>query len=218
MANDIIPGAGKSFDIAMIVTFYLLSAYILFSYPPINFIAIITLFIIAVELVDFIVGVAHWAFDQYWSYGHKYMGNLIITFRGHHSNPEKMLAHGVIQSNNNAFPIAVLVLILTLLLVSNSNTAYFLLFVSFIGAYSATVHQWCHKNPQELNIIISELQRYGILISPKQHIKHHDGYQSHYCAITGHFNYILDYLKFWRLLEFVVKKLSGIKPYYQKFN
>ncbi len=213
MANDIIPGAGKKFDIAMTVVFWLLAVTLMWKTPRPDLGVLLILFILAVEAVDFAVGVVHWALDKYWDYDHQRLGGLVKTFRGHHVDPELMLKHGILKSNNNALPVGVVMALLMFTLESPNLIWFFIFFVVF-GAYSATIHQWAHRD--DLPAAIKKLQDWNVLISPKLHEKHHEGYWSHYCAITGHWNPILDKVNFWRRVEYVIYRLTNAVPYHRR--
>ncbi len=220
MSNDIIPGVGKNFDITVIVLYYMVACYIISGMliqgkvPSVLSIAVIAF--VAIELVDFAVGVVHWALDKYWSYDHKYFGGLVITFRGHHEDVNKLLSHGVIKSNNNAFPIALLIIFVISIMDVSSEWKVFWLLFTFFGAYSASIHRVAHIDNKDLNFIIAFLQRIGFLISKEEHEKHHNGYMSHYCAITGHFNFFLDGINFWRKLENFIEKYFNVIPYHKR--
>jgi hypothetical protein len=124
MANDIIPGAGKNFDIAVAVVFWLLTVILMWNTPSPDLAVLLLLFVLAVEAVDFAVGVVHWALDKYWDYDNKRLGALVETFRGHHVDPELMLHHGILKSNNNALPVGVAIA-LSLFYVDSPTVVWF---------------------------------------------------------------------------------------------
>lgn len=211
MANDIIPGLGKKFDATVVTIFWLLIIMLMINTQRLDFWLTIILFILATEAVDFIVGGVHWALDSYWDYESPRMGNLVKTFRGHHVDPNLMLKHGLLKTNNNAMIIA-LPLSIGLFYCDSIHFIWFSIFFLIVGAYSASVHQWAHR--EDLPSFIKKLQNWGVLISLNNHLKHHDGYSSHYCAITGHCNFITDRLGFWRGAEYVVEKITGATPHF----
>ena len=78
---------------------------------------------------------------------------------------------------------------------------------------SNIIHKWAHMRHCELPKIIILLQNIGILGSHSLHRLHHAGNSSQsYCVISSYLNPILDKIKLWRVLEYIIYKLTGIKP------
>ena len=64
----------------------------------------------------------------------------------------------------------------------------------------------------ETNIMVKFFQKTGILCSHEHHKLHHTQTNEKYCVISEYSNYILDNIYFWRILEFLIFSITGIKP------
>ncbi len=59
----------------------------------------------------------------------------------------------------------------------------------------------------------SWVQARGVVQTCRQHGRHHRGLRnSNYCTITTWVNPVVDGLRLWRLLEFCVYRIAGVKP------
>ncbi|MFN7369371.1 MAG: fatty acid desaturase CarF family protein [Burkholderiales bacterium] len=48
--------------------------------------------------------------------------------------------------------------------------------------------------------------------TPRHHSQHHRGHNdTHYCVLTNLLNPILDQAKFWRVLEYLIRQLTGMQ-------
>jgi hypothetical protein len=50
------------------------------------------------------------------------------------------------------------------------------------------------------------------LLNPDYHKIHHTDLVGQYCIISGFLNWPLDHFGFWRGLENIIEKLTGVKP------
>jgi hypothetical protein len=66
--------------------------------------------------------------------------------------------------------------------------------------------------PCELNPFILSIQNTGLLCSHEHHRIHHITSKEKYCVICEYNNYILDYINFWRFLEYIIYISTGVKP------
>lgn len=71
-------------------------------------------------------------------------------------------------------------------------------------------HKWAHQdNPPKM---VRFLQGTRIVLGPAHHGSHHiKPFKIHYCIVNGWLNSVLDKLKFFRGLEYALRKL-GIEP------
>ncbi len=211
--NDWFPQAGKKFDIAVLIIVWMLFGVLIYTTPLVSWWMLGLILFLAFEANDLVVGIVHWGLDKYIRYDHKVFGHLARTFREHHPRPEEIYSHGYLETNSNAYFFVMLLTIPTISLVHTPGARWFCLFFLIIGAQSATIHRWAHV-PQAPRVV-SLLQRWGVLLSPGHHINHHNGYMSHYCAISGHLNPFFDGLKIWRGIEYVIKKATKIAPFHE---
>lgn len=57
------------------------------------------------------------------------------------------------------------------------------------------------------------LQQWGVIVSQQDHAAHHRGaFDDHYCILSGHWNGVLDRVRFFRALEGVVYVMCGTEP------
>jgi ubiquitin-conjugating enzyme E2 variant len=83
---------------------------------------------------------------------------------------------------------------------------------AILGANANEFHKWEHRTRKENGRIISCLQDIKILQSAKHHALHHtDPKNSHYCTITNFLNPVLDGIRFWDRLEWLLAKTIGLK-------
>jgi hypothetical protein len=60
-------------------------------------------------------------------------------------------------------------------------------------------HKWAHqKNPP---LLAQKLQKMGLILTPDRHNKHHRDYRKSFCVTSGWLNFILDYTRFFLILE-----------------
>jgi ubiquitin-conjugating enzyme E2 variant len=83
--------------------------------------------------------------------------------------------------------------------------------VVILGANANQIHKWPHRTPAENEAFISLLQRIRLIQTPRHHGHHHTNPKnSHYCVLTNLLNPILDGIKLWDTLEWVISSLSGV--------
>jgi hypothetical protein len=158
-------------------------------------------------LSDFISGFVHWAADSYGSNTMPVFGGFVRTFREHHTDQLDITRHDAIETNGDVFVFSSPVHFL-LLFVVHSHWALALLFGVFLGSYSnSQIHKWAHEaSPPRW---VRALQRTRFFLSPEHHARHHAGtHESNYCITTGWMNALVDYTRFFRVLEFVLGKVG----------
>jgi ubiquitin-conjugating enzyme E2 variant len=76
---------------------------------------------------------------------------------------------------------------------------------AIIAANANEFHKWAHRSRKENGRVISFLQDIKILQTAKHHALHHtDPKNSHYCTTTNLLNPILDTIRFWDGLEWLL--------------
>lgn len=95
-------------------------------------------------------------------------------------------------------------------------TYHFILFSAVTALVASTnnqVHKWAHMRKSQLPFWVKWLQGAHILLPIKHHHIHHQPpHVVKYCIITGWANYPLDFVDFWRKLEWIIEALTGAKP------
>jgi ubiquitin-conjugating enzyme E2 variant len=73
------------------------------------------------------------------------------------------------------------------------------------------IHKWSHRTRKENGRLISALQDWHILQTPRHHGLHHaDPKNTYYCPIFNFVNPVLERIAFWSRLEAVIERLTGV--------
>ena len=81
-----------------------------------------------------------------------------------------------------------------------------------LAAITNLVHRWAHQSPAENGRLITWMQAKGLIQSRAQHALHHRWpRKSHYCPLTNALNPVLEHFSFWRRLERVILRLTGLR-------
>jgi ubiquitin-conjugating enzyme E2 variant len=81
---------------------------------------------------------------------------------------------------------------------------------ALLSANANEIHKWEHRTRAENGRLISFLQKIRVLQTARHHARHHtDPKNSHYCTLTNALNPVLDGLRFWAGLEWLVAKTFG---------
>jgi ubiquitin-conjugating enzyme E2 variant len=157
-------------------------------------------------LVDFITGFVHWLEDSFWSPDTPLLGKwLVVPNQAHHLNGQDFLQKSWLESSWDLLLIGILVMM----------GAYFLHqltwevgFFAFLVINANQIHKWAHitQNKNKPSIV-AFLQKIYILQRTRHHGQHHrKPHLTHYCTLTNVLNPVLDKLKFWRSIEYVLGK------------
>jgi hypothetical protein len=158
-------------------------------------------------LADFLSGLVHWSADTYGSPTMPIFGGFVRTFREHHADQVDITRHDFIETNGDV-SIFGLPAHIALLCVLESPFALFCLLGAFIGSYTnSQIHKWAHL--KERPRLVRLLQRTRLFLSPTHHARHHSGpHLSHYCITTGWMNALLDGMRFFRTMEWLLLKVG----------
>ena len=74
------------------------------------------------------------------------------------------------------------------------------------------IHRFSHMRDCENNVIVIMLQKIGFLCSHDHHSLHHKLSDIRYCVISEYSNYFLDYINFWRKIEYIIYLFTNVKP------
>ncbi|WP_438481463.1 fatty acid desaturase CarF family protein [Oleiharenicola lentus] len=176
---------------------------------------VLTVLFIALQIVliaalaDFVAGVIHWLEDAYFTEDTPIIGPLFIRPNiVHHHLPRYFTRKNWWQSSRDlVFVGAALLLIAWPLGWLNWQL---LLFVA-ISVNANEVHKWSHRTRAENGLIISKLQDWHILQTPRHHGLHHkDPKNTFYCPIFNFVNPVLERLQFWTRLEAEIEQITGV--------
>jgi hypothetical protein len=169
-----------------------------------------------VIVADFASGLLHWGADTWGRADLPVIGRrLLVPFRVHHLNPNDFLRRRFLDTNGDVATLTIPALLG--LLVIPLDTAWQqslatagLTFCAF-GGMTNQIHQWAHSPSPPT--VVRALQSSGVLLRPAQHASHHEGlYDTGYCITTGWCNRPLEAIRFFRQLEHVITRLSGVVP------
>jgi plasmanylethanolamine desaturase len=170
----------------------------------------------AMGLADFVSGVVHWVADTWWSETMPILGRRFLRpFRVHHVNPDDFLRRDFIDCNGDVAMLT-LPLLLSAFFIPLSGELSRLAAVAVVAFSAAAlptnqVHQWAHMRPPPR--LICGLQRCGLLLSVRQHQRHHTTpYVMNYCIATGWCNRPLTAINFFSALEWAVSRCTGLQP------
>lgn len=180
---------------------------------------VLSMFVVGQVFTDFISGLIHWACDTWGKLDTPVVGPTFIrSFREHHVDPTAMCNHDFIETNADASLPSVAV---SLYLVAWHGFRpgssfdlcfyYFAFFGGFFAALTNEFHKWSHYSA--MPSWIATLQYFWIVLPKRHHGTHHKPpFDKYYCITTGHLNYVLDGIDFWRKLERCITALTGAVP------
>jgi len=169
--------------------------------------------VLAVEFADFGTGVYHWAIDNYGSPSTPVVGSQIEAFQGHHEEPWTITHRDFC---NNCYPTCIATMPFLLGFVALATSPYLLLWsVTACGgiAFCQEFHKYSHTLKSQCHPLANWFQENGLLVARKAHLRHHrPPFETNYCIVTGHMNTSLDRMGFFRFLEWMVYRLTGVQP------
>ncbi len=175
------------------------------------FVGFVLRLIFVVFVADFIVGFVHWLEDRYGQEDWPLLGRTVIAPNLlHHDKPREFL-------KNSWWGSADYQVIASALFIAVAAFYGFLIWeivaVLTLAINGNEVHKWAHRSKKENGPIITYMQKRRIIQSRAQHGRHHGGDRdSHYCSLTSWVNPLFDRTKFWRGLEWVIWRLTGVNP------
>jgi ubiquitin-conjugating enzyme E2 variant len=169
-----------------------------------------------VVAADFGSGLVHWAADTWGRADMPVIGRrVLVPFRIHHLNPDDFIRRGFLDTNGDvaALTVPVLLVIVAMPLTAGWHqvVAVFGLACCGMGAMTNQIHQWAHvPSPPRF---VRLCQACGLLLRPGAHATHHGRpFDAHYCITTGWCNRPLEAVAFYRALEAVITRLTGVRP------
>jgi plasmanylethanolamine desaturase len=165
---------------------------------------------------DFTSGFVHWMFDTWGSAQTPLLGTtFIVPFRIHHSDPLDITRHGFIATNGHNCLVTVPALGACLLL--SMESAWSVATLSFflaaaLGTFGTNqFHKWAHE--KNGSAVVRFLQKHSLILNPQHHDIHHTWpFNRHYCITTGWLNPLLSGVRFFRALEWMITRVTGVTP------
>ncbi len=158
-----------------------------------------------VAAADFLAGVVHWAEDAYIREDTPLVGRLIGRPNVvHHHLPRRMTRNSWWQSNWDL--LLAMAALVGLAALGGWLTWHVWLFAAVAGNANE-VHKWSHRTRRENGRLISFLQNIRLLQTPRHHAVHHTNPKEvRYCPVTNFVNPVLDALRFWEGLEWLLAR------------
>ena len=160
-------------------------------------------------LADFVAGVVHWAEDAYFTENTPVIGPLFIRPNiVHHHFPRYFTRLSWWQSS---WDLALAGAALLLIAWPLGWLCWQLVLFVVLSINANEVHKWSHRTRAENGRLISKLQDWHILQTPRHHGLHHsDPKNTYYCPITNLVNPLLERVKFWDRLESFIERRTGV--------
>jgi ubiquitin-conjugating enzyme E2 variant len=164
----------------------------------------------AVLAADLLSGLFHWLEDAYGREDWPITGNLVTKPNIlHHHDARYFTRNGWFHSSWLLLCIGLLVLTIAWLL---GVLTWHVWLVVILGVNANQIHKWAHRTPFENGRLVSFLQRARLVQTPRHHARHHtDPKNSHYCVLTNFLNPILDGLRIWNALEWMIQTIFGVR-------
>ncbi len=165
--------------------------------------------LIVVLITDFVTGLVHWFEDSYGDPNWPLVGPLIFAPNlRHHIDPAAFTKRSWFATSWSSICLGAVVL-------AGAWAAGWLVWqvvlAVLLGMNANEIHKWNHLPRTERPRAATFLQELGILQTAQQHAQHHRGRRDTcYCAITNLVNPVLDSLRFWRALEWLIEFTFGV--------
>jgi len=161
-----------------------------------------------VVMADFVSGFVHWLEDAYARPEMPLVGNIARENLQHHARPRDFIKKSWWASSYDLLVLGLLAIAIAWH--DHHLTPWVLLFTALV-INANQIHKWAHSNRQETPRLIRFLQKHRILQSAREHAKHHSGERNtYYCVITSFLNPVLEKINFWKGMESVIEKVTGV--------
>jgi hypothetical protein len=165
--------------------------------------------LLVIMLADFIAGIVHWFEDAYVRENTPIIGSFIGKANViHHHLPRYMTRNNWWQSSWDLLCFSAAIVLVAWWL--DLLTWQVWLF-AVISTNANQVHKWSHQTRTENGRIINFLQKIRVLQTAHHHAVHHTNPKNvRYCPITNLVNPILDTLRFWDGVEWILARAIGL--------
>jgi ubiquitin-conjugating enzyme E2 variant len=159
---------------------------------------------------EFAAGSVHWLEDAYVRENTPLVGKFIARPNIiHHHYPRHMTRNNWWQSNADLVCASGVLVLLAWAL--GWLTWQVWLFAG-LSANANEIHKWTHRTRKENGPVISFFQDIKLLQSARHHARHHtDPKNSHYCTMTNFLNPVLDTIRFWDGLEWLLARAVNLR-------
>ena len=145
----------------------------------------------------------------------------MIPFREHHIDPTAFTRRDFIVTWGDACMVTIPFLGMEVYLLYSSEAkqiremyTIFLLFIVWFITVAANnqTHKWAHTHTGNPAWVCWLQKMHLILPMAHHHLHHTPPHTIYYCIVTGWANYPLEFINFWRRLEWAIEKVTGLKP------
>lgn len=178
--------------------------------------------ILGIILGEFLATMFHWFEDAYLAYllDIPILSHIAITNELHHYLPYAITSSSFLYLNLTTFGIISCIYIILFVFFWNHFVKYYTLWIcaALMGIFSTWHHQQTHERDCKKPFIVKLLHKIPILIvNSNIHKRHHAEDTGRNYAPTLHpLNMILDGVNFYRVLECLIYKLTGISTRHLK--
>ena len=164
----------------------------------------------AVFTAEFAAGVVHWFEDAYVREDTPLLGKHMARPNiVHHHYPRFMTRNNWWQSS---WDLCLLSALVVLVAGACGVLTWQVWLFAILSANANQIHKWAHRTKTENGPVITFLQKLSVLQSTQHHARHHtDPKNSHYCTMTNFLNPVLDRIRFWDGVEWLLGKTIGLK-------
>jgi ubiquitin-conjugating enzyme E2 variant len=160
---------------------------------------------------DLISGTVHWFCDTFFEEDTPIIGRIVIQpFRDHHVHPQRITRYRFIEQDTTNFFLMLPPLAVAFWMGEPRPGSIGTLFSCCLllglatGSFGTNLfHKWAHELKPP--VVVSWLQRSGLILGPERHQRHHSDYSHGFCVTSGWMNPVLDALGFFPRLERVVR-------------
>lgn len=165
--------------------------------------------VLIAALADFIAGIVHWLEDAYFTEDTPVIGPLFIRPNiVHHHLPRYFTRLSWWQSS---FDLLIVNLVFLAWAWWFGFLSWQLVLFAVLSTNANEIHKWSHRTRAENGRLISLLQDWHILQTPRHHGLHHsDPKNTYYCPITNFVNPVLERINFWTRVESIIARLTGV--------
>jgi hypothetical protein len=171
--------------------------------------------LVAYLAADFVSGFVHFLGD---TFGHEklpFIGpGFIHPFREHHVDPRAITRHDFVETNGNNCIVCIPAALLIYFALPTATELWANAFAAFCAWFFVWIfmtnqfHKWAHL--EEPPPWIAVLQRYRLILNTDHHDIHHAApFDKYFCITTGWLNPLLYKLRFFPIVEAMVRWVSG---------
>lgn len=162
--------------------------------------------------VEFLTGFFHWLEDTYGHADIPIIGPLVIAPNiEHHKHPMAFTQSSFWARNSITLALAAVFAVVWFF--AGWMTPVWAAAIA-LGGIGNEIHYWTHCRASDVPPVVRWLQDLRILQTRRHHVvgHHQSPFDGHYCIMFNALNPILDRSGFWRGLEWVILRTTGLVP------